>query len=185
MRHIVTAFFLLTVCLTASAQDATPAQPLSQTQDASILEAQYKTCAKHYIPPEKCTPEIYRQLKSKDDAPLDPNTAAALRAAKEYQTKLKNPDSMQVHTAYVTEKGDICMEMGGQNGMGGQTVSRVVYTSKGRWLDEGGFFGSWDQQNHGTGGVDRWLGVCTKGNFPLVPGTDVTEKVNQELKDGK
>ncbi len=184
MRQIEAVLFMLAVGLTAVAQDAAPA---SQTQDANTLEIQYKTCAKHYIPAEKCTPEIYQQLKDKDNAPLDPNTASALRAAKDYQTKLKNPGSMQVHTAYVTEKNDVCLEIGGQNGMGGQTVSRVVYTSKGRWLDEGGFFGSWDQQNRGTGGVDRWLGVCTKGNFhpKLVPGTDVTEKVNQALKDGK
>jgi len=187
MRHVPVTLFLLAVGLTASAQNNASTQSQSQGQDASALEAQYKTCAKHYIPAEKCTPEIYQQLKDKDNAPLDPDTAAALRAAKEYQTKLKNPDSMQVHTAYVTEKGDVCLEIGGQNGMGGQTVSRVVYTSKGRWLDEGGFFGSWDQQNRGTGGVDRWLGVCTKGNFhpKLVPGTDVTERVNQALKDGK
>lgn len=187
MRHVPVTLFLLAICLTASAQNNASTQSQSQAQDASALEAQYKICAKHYIPADKCTPEIYQQLKDKDNAPLDPDTAAALRAAKEYQTKLKNPDSMQVHTAYVTEKGDVCLEIGGQNGMGGQTVSRVVYTSKGRWLDEGGFFGSWDQQNRGTGGVDRWLGVCTKGNFhpKLVPGTDVTEKVNQALKDGK
>ncbi len=73
----------------------------AEGQDATALEAQYKTCAKHYIPAEKCTPEIYRQLKEKDEAPLDSNTAAALRAAKEYQTRLKNPASMQIHTAYV------------------------------------------------------------------------------------
>ena len=36
---------------------------------------------------------------------------------------------MQLHTAYVTDKGDICLEIGGQNGAGGQTVSRVVYAS--------------------------------------------------------
>ena len=38
------------------------------TQDAAALEAQYRTCAKHYIPADKCTPEIYRQLKEKDNA---------------------------------------------------------------------------------------------------------------------
>jgi hypothetical protein len=40
-----------------------------QAEDASALEAQYKTCAKHYIPGDKCTPEIYQQLKDKDNAP--------------------------------------------------------------------------------------------------------------------
>jgi hypothetical protein len=34
-------------------------------QDAAALEAQYKTCANHYIPADKCTPEIYRQLEDK------------------------------------------------------------------------------------------------------------------------
>jgi hypothetical protein len=154
----------------------------AKAQNAAALEEQYKTCSKHYIPPDKCTPEIYQQLKEKDNVPLDVNTSAALKAAKEYQTRLKNPSSMQVHTAYVTERGDVCLEVGGQNAMGGLTVSRVVYTSRGRWLDEGGFLGSMAQQN--GGGVDRWLGVCTKGTFrpKLVPGTDVTEKVNTALK---
>lgn len=41
-----------------------------QAQDASALEAQYKTCAKHYIPADKCTPEIYQQLKAKENAPV-------------------------------------------------------------------------------------------------------------------
>ena len=81
----------------------------AHAQDAAALEEQYKTCAKHYIPADKCTPDIYQQLKDKDSVPLDPNTTAALRAAKDYQTKLKNPESMQVHTAYVTEKGDVCL----------------------------------------------------------------------------
>src|SRR6266536_2988726 len=150
----------------------------AEGQDATALEAQYKTCAKHYIPAEKCTPEIYRQLKEKDEAPLDSNTAAALRAAKEYQTRLKNPASMQIHTAYVTDKGDICLDVAGQNSMGGPTVSRVVYTSKGRWLDEGGFLGAMDRDNRHTGGVDRWHQGCLKGTIhpKLVPGTDVTER---------
>jgi hypothetical protein len=139
----------------------------------------------HYIPADKCTPEIYQQLKYKDEAPLDPLTALALRAVKYYQTRLRNPASLQVHTAYITNNGDVCLEVGGQNGMGGQTVSRVVYMSNGRWLDQGGFGGALAQQD--GGGVDRWQDVCTKGIFhpKLVAGTDVTEKVNQALKDAK
>ena len=150
--------------------------------DAVALEAQYKTCAKHYIPSDKCTPEIYHQLKEKDDAPLDPLTASALRAIEYYRTRLKNPESLQVHTAYITKKGDVCLEVGGQNGMGGQTVSRVVYTREGRWLDEGGFGGAMAQQ--GGGGVDRWPGVCTTRSFhaKLIEGTDVTERVNEALR---
>jgi len=167
----------------------------AEGQDAAAMEEQYKTCAKHYIPADKCTPEIYRQLKDKDNAPLDASTASALQAAKEYQRTLKNPASMQVRTAYVTDSGNVCLEIGGQNTLGGQTVSRVVYTSKGRWLDEGGFVGGLAQgQNPGAGGVDRWRGYCTTGGFgkvrenlhpKLLPGTDVTEKVNQALKEGR
>ncbi|MCU1296904.1 MAG: hypothetical protein JWO91_1182 [Acidobacteriaceae bacterium] len=77
------------------------------------LEARYETCAKHYIPPEKCTPEIYQQLKDKDEAPPDSKTATALSAVREYRTRLKNPDSMQVHTAYVTNNGAVCLEICG------------------------------------------------------------------------
>lgn len=141
-----------------------------QGQDATALEEQYKTCAKHYIPAEKCTPEIYKQLKDKDNAPLDPNTASALKAVKEYQKKLKNPESMQVRTAYVTEKGSICLEIGAQNSLGGQTVGRAVYTNAGKWKD------SWDLDNS-----------CLQRGFHRkpVPGTDVTDKVNQALKDGR
>ena len=102
----------------------------TQAQDASALEAQYKTCAKHYIPAEKCTPEIYQQLKKKDEAPPDPKTASALSAVKEYRTRLKNSESMQVHPAYVTNDGAVCLEIAGQNAMGGMTVSRVVYLTQ-------------------------------------------------------
>jgi hypothetical protein len=153
--------------------------------DAAALEAQYKTCAKHYIPAEKCTPDIYQQLKERDEAPLDPLTTSALNAVKDYQTRLKNPASLQVRTAYITNKGDICLEVGAQNGAGGMTVSNVVYTSKGRWLDEGGLGGAMAQQ--GGGGVNRWQEACTKGILhpKLVAGTDVTEKVNQALSDAK
>ena len=149
------------------------------------MEEQYKTCAKHYIPADKCTPEIYKQLKDKDNAPLEPNVASALSAVKEYQKKLKNPASMQVHTAYVTDKGDVCLEIGGQNTLGGQTVDRVVFTSKGKWGNEGLFSGL-REQDGSSGEVDRWMGYCVKGfHKKLVPGTDVTEKVHQALKDAK
>jgi hypothetical protein len=142
------ALIVWTMCVTVLATGTCLG---TQGQDATALEAQYKTCARHYIPADKCTPEIYQQLKAKDEAPPDADTAAALRAAKEYRAKLKNPASMQIHTAYVTEKGDVCLEVGGQNSMGGQTVSRVVYTSKGKWLDEGGFFGGMAQENRPGG----------------------------------
>ena len=164
--------------------------PLARGQDATELEAQYTACEKHHIPADKCTPEIYRQLKEKDNAPLDPNTLAALKAVKEYQPRLKNPASMQVQTAFVTEKGDVCLVIAGQNTLGGVSVARVVYTKKGRWLDEGGILGAMaaDPSISGSYSVDRWGGYCTKPATPfhpnpkLLPGTDVTEKVNQALR---
>ena len=156
-------------------------------QDATELEAQYGTCAKHHIPADKCTVKIYQQLKAKDNAPLDANTAAALKVVKEYQGRLKNPESMQVQTAYVTEKGHVCLVIGGQNGLGGMSVSRIVYTSKGRWLDERGFGGGLAVHNSGSYEVDRWGGFCQKlkafgRQGDMQPGTDVTERVNQALK---
>ena len=48
-----------------------------------------------------------------------------------------------------------------------------------------GSLGAMSQQD--GGGVDRWHGICTNGTFhpKLVAGSDVTEKVNQALKDAK
>jgi hypothetical protein len=168
-----------------------------QAEDASALEAQYKTCAKHYIPAEKCTPEIYQQLKAKDNAPLDSTAAAALKAVKEYQTRSKNPDSVQVRTAYVTDEGAVCLEIAAQNGAGGMSVSRVVYFTpdwKGakrlreHWLDESGVGGSASadvERMRGSGyEVDRWDHVCIKSR-KLLPGTDVTEKVKEALQAAK
>jgi hypothetical protein len=168
-----------------------------QAQDASALEAQYKTCAKHYIPAEKCTPEIYQQLKAKDNAPLEPTAAAALKAVKEYQTRLKNPDSMQVRTAYVTDEGAICLEIAAQIGAGGMGVSRVVYFTpewKGakrlreHWLDESGVGGSASadvERMRGSGyDVNRWDHACIKSRN-LLPGKDVTEKVDEALQAAK
>ncbi len=191
MRKSILAF---AVCIMALMGGLSMA---GQAQDASALEAQYKTCAKHYIPADKCTPEIYQQLKAKDDAPLDPTTATALKAVKEYQQRLKNPASMQVHTAYVTNEGAVCLDIAGQNGLGGMSASRVVYLTdawphrgKGKWMDEGGFMGGMAANNSGTYDVDRWGGYCQKVKAfgkqgDMQPGTDVTEKVNQALKDAK
>jgi hypothetical protein len=198
MRLVTAVAFVFVCALTAVAQDSAPAAPEQQNQpeDASALEARYKTCAKHYIPAEKCTREIYQQLKDKDEAPPDAKTAAALSAIKEYRRKLKNPESIQVQTAYVTDAGAVCLEIGGQNGMGGMSISRIVYCTpewtgakrlKGHWLDEGGMGGAAAREIGGGYEVNRWGGPCTKGAFraKLVPGTDVTEKVNQVLKAEK
>jgi len=197
MRSVAAVIFTFGCVLSAIAQDsaAAPAQQ-GPPEDAAALEARYKTCAKHYIPAEKCTQEIYQQLKAKDEAPADTKTAAALSALKEYRGKLKNPESMQVHTAYVTDEGAVCLEVAGQNGAGGLSVSRVVYFTadwsgakrlKGHWLDEGGFGGTAARDIGGGYEVNRWQGPCTKGTFhaKLVPGTDVTDKVNQVLKAEK
>jgi hypothetical protein len=101
---------------------------------------------------------------------------------------------MQVHTAYITDEGAVCLEIAGQNSMGGPSVSRVVYLTdawphrgKNHWLDEGGFGGAAMMNHSGTYTVDRWDHTCTKGTFhpKLVPGTDVTDKVNQVLKAEK
>jgi hypothetical protein len=164
------------------------------TQDAAEMEAQYGTCAKHSIPADKCTPEIYQQLKAKDNASLDPVATVALKAVKEYQSRLKNPASMQLQTAYVTDQGAVCLEIGAQNGLGGISVSRVAYITpdwtgakrlKEHWLDESGFGGSASgdlERMRGSGyEADRWDHVCIKSR-KLLPGKDVTEKVNQALK---
>ncbi len=167
----------------------------AEGQDAAALEDQYKTCAKHYIPAEKCTDIIYKQLKYNDianaaiDEP-DSNTVTALKAVREYQRKLKNPASMQVRTAYITDKGLVCLDISAQNGFGGHTVSRVVFIpnyankkNKDMWFDEGGFGGSLSSKD--SGGVDRWPGLCTAQlSGKLKPGTDITDKVNRALTAG-
>jgi hypothetical protein len=192
MRQIKVLFILACGSLGIAQNSAQP-----QTQDANALEAQYKSCAKHYIPADKCTPEIYQQLKTKDEAPLDPKVATALSAVKEYQSRLRNPESMQVHSAYVTDEGAVCLEIAGQNGMGGMSVSRIVYLTeawphrgKGKWMDEGGFGGSMAAEHSGTYQVDRWPGFCYKVKAfgkqgDMNPGTDVTEKISRVLKDSK
>ena len=55
-------------------------------------------------------------------------------------------------------------------------------------MDEGGFLGAMAADQSGSYQVDRWGGYCTEVPTPfhpnqkLLPGTDVTEKVNQALK---
>jgi hypothetical protein len=166
-------------------------------QDAAQLEAQYKTCSKHYIPAEKCTPEIYAQLKEKDNAPPDPDVAHAVAAIHDYQRGLKNRGSLEVQTAYITDKGDLCLAISGQNSLGGSTVSRVVLTAQGKWKDDTGFLADAFYAGNGPspGGVDRWPVYCTKPTFgfhsrsfrnpKMVPGTDITDAVNRQLKTEK
>ncbi|WP_047495896.1 hypothetical protein [Terriglobus sp. TAA 43] len=168
-----------------------------QPEDATALEAQYKTCYAHYIPAERCSAEVYRQLKVADSHALTPEAAAALKAVKAYRVRLKNTDSLQVQTAYVEKArcrgcGDddltVCLQVSAQNGFGGYTPARIaVMYAKGKehWFDEGGVFGSMSE--HSNGMVDRWGGVCSDPPSPfhsnpkLWPGVDVTEDVNKEL----
>src|SRR6266700_1255444 len=174
---------VLALVLGASAQQSAPNKPnpstqanAPQTQDADALEAQYKTCATHYIPSDKCTPEIYQQLKAKNKpAVLEGPAATAFRVIKEYQPRLKNPASMQLRYAYVTDKGDVCVTLGGQNSMGGTSVQRVGYKANNRipWREEGTLLG----------GDNPFEGVC-KGiwNGKTSPGVEVTETVNKAFE---
>jgi hypothetical protein len=138
----------------------------AQAQDAAALEAQYKTCTKHFIPSDKCTSEIYQQLKAKDEAPLDPATATALLAVKDYRTKLLNPETIQIVKIYVhdVESGELCLEVNSQNQGGGMTLTEVMYKD-GKWQREGML----DQY---------WPVECITER-----GDNVTEKVKQALKD--
>jgi hypothetical protein len=162
------------------------------TQDADALEAQYKACAKHSIPADKCTSEIYRQLKEKDEAAarLDPATAEAMAVIASYQEMLKNPESLQVRGAMIVDfnlRKDayhvICLVIGGQNGFGGMTTRGVAYVTYGH----GGKTKSlWTENESGFGRT--YENMCFtphafSGSTPR-PGTDVTEKVNQALKRG-
>ena len=175
MRNGTLCIMLLSAIPLASGQ--TP--PTPQTQDAAALEAQYKACARHYIPPDKCTTEIYQQLKEKDNAfapSLDATTVTAFNAVKAYQQRLRNPESMRVRAAYVTDEGMVCLQIVAQNGFGRMTTSNVEYITETFHIKRmrGKFFED-----------DR---VCYKVGFihsTLKSGVDVTEKVNQALKDSK
>lgn len=149
------------------AKTSSPQPSAAQTADVAALEAQYRTCAKHYIPADKCTPEIYQQLEAKDKAPLDPTTASVLQAVKKYQARLTNPASLVVRRAQVTNNGDICLDILAQNNVGGMSLSWVAYSSDGKWLGE-----------------EPCPEKVENGQMVAV-GLDITEKVNQALKDGK
>jgi len=70
-----------------------------KAQDAEALEAQYKTCAKHDIPADKCTPEIYKQLKDKENAPLEHNVAPSLSGVQERWTRTEKTDALRGTTS--------------------------------------------------------------------------------------
>ncbi|HEY5329553.1 MAG TPA: hypothetical protein VIJ79_06695 [Acidobacteriaceae bacterium] len=162
-------------------------QEAPQKPDATAMEAQYKTCAKHYIPTEKCTPEVYQQLKEKDAAPLDADTAFALGAVNEYRPLLKNPGSMQIRAAYIflnkckkCEPDDktVCLEVSAQNGFGGMTtnhIARITMRGKTRWEYESDTTGPFVMH------FDPWDSGCKYVTGRI----DVTEKVNQALKNAQ
>lgn len=160
-------------------------------QDAAQMEEQYKTCAQHYIPADKCTPAIYAQLKARDNAPLDPGVVLALSGLKLVQDELKNPESMQIRFVYVTEGGHgrihgpvVCMEVGGQNSLGGMTVGLYAYF---RTLNKK--HPEREKMVLGTaGGPNLWGKVvwgfpCTPlFDIKLYPGQDITDQVKQALQ---
>jgi hypothetical protein len=150
-----------------------------RAQDAAALEAQYRLCAKHFIPADKCTPEIYQQLKDKDDAPLDAETAQAVEAVNQFRTKLRNQDSLQLQVAYLTNYGDLCLQVAGQNAFGGMSVMHVVRLRNGKWRYERSVL------TRGFLGWGGWFdGVCIQGTVhpKMVPGRDITDKVQAALK---
>jgi hypothetical protein len=125
-------------------------------------------------------------IKDKDDAPLNRDTASALKAAKEYQRTLVKPSSMQVRTAYVTSTGAICLKVGGQDRFGRMVVRRVVCQMQviSRGKQKGETKGKWSSDD--TGRMDPWYGVCSQGYFGanMLPGTNVTDKVNHATPEG-
>lgn len=152
---------------TCSFAQSTARRSSAAVQDAAALESQYKLCANHYIPADKCTPEIYQQL----NAPLDLATAAALKAAKDWAIDTPNPDSLRVGKAYVMSDGQICMII-------------AVETPDGT-------MGKWEQvvySNLGESLGYRWTG-CPVGAMKKEQHSttfkDVTEQVKQALKDGR
>jgi hypothetical protein len=57
-------------------------------------------------------------------------------------------------------------------------------------MDKGGFIGGMAANESGNYSVDRWGGACNKVKVfgrqgDMNPGTDVTQKVKEALKDSK
>lgn len=174
----IVAFSLLAPVCFLAAQTA--------PESAAALESQYKTCAKHYIPAEKCTPEIYLQLTSKNSAPLDPKVVLALGVVKQYQGGLRNPDSMRVKLAYVTDPNErgltsVCLIVSAQNGFGGMSSDYV------QWVPAG-YYNSRRKKDDLIVYDSEETGLfCSNGKTfhrTRLPGIDVTDKVNEALKSG-
>ncbi|MGO9240756.1 MAG: hypothetical protein ACLQBJ_08090 [Bryobacteraceae bacterium] len=108
-----------------------------KAQDAAALEEQYTACEKHHIPADKCTPDIYAQLKAKDSAPLSPEVALGLAVAKTVQAQLLNPASFQVRRISVLPSrlakdggAYICVVYGAQAVAGGMVVDSKTFHDK-------------------------------------------------------
>ncbi len=126
-----TKFAFIALCIVASVSTQVKAQ------DAAALEEQYTTCEKHHIPTDKCTPEIYAQLKAKDNAPLSPEVRLGLTVAKTVQARLLNPASFQLRRPSVLPRSSakdggayVCVVYGAQTVVGGIVVDSETFHEK-------------------------------------------------------
>lgn len=126
-----TKFTLVALCIVASVSTRVRAQ------DAASLEEQYTTCEKHHIPAEKCTPEIYAQLKAKDNAPLSPEVGLGLAVARTVLVQLLNPASFQIRRVSVLPSSlakdggaYVCVVYGAQAVAGGILVDSKTFHEK-------------------------------------------------------
>ena len=117
--------------------------PQMEAQDAAALEAQYKTCAKHSIPTDKCTLEIYRQLKDKDEAlgaaaalgPMAAEVNFAIQGTTMMRDQAVDPTSFTVLQVLLGPKyGGGCVHYVASNTFGGRVQQWGIYGSdkKGR-----------------------------------------------------
>jgi hypothetical protein len=126
-----TTFTFVAFCILASVSTQVKAQ------DTTALEEQYITCEKHHIPADKCTPEIYAQLKVKDNAPLSPEVRLGLTVAKTVQARLLNPASFQLRSVSVLPRSSakdggayVCVVYGAQAVAGGIVVDSKTFHKK-------------------------------------------------------
>jgi hypothetical protein len=128
---VKTKFTFIALCIVASVSTRVKAQ------DAAALEEQYTTCEKHHIPADKCTPEIYAQLKAKDNAPLSPEVRLGVTVARTVVTQLLNPASFQVRKVSVLPRSlakdggaYVCVAYGAQAVAGGMVVNTKTFHEK-------------------------------------------------------
>jgi hypothetical protein len=185
-RHII-GLSILILCLGMGAR----------AQDAAALEEQYKTCAKHYIPADRCTTEVYQQLKVKDNAPINPDVAFVLDGIKGVQSSFYNPSSMQVRFAYIEDAGEkafrtlvdgpvACFELAGQNQYGGMSIQRYSYyrTLNTKHPEKEKL--KFDAHGPSSSGVIVWPWPCVSFfSNKLHPGHDLTAAVIQALQNGR